>query len=141
MFFHPKSMKSENNNPWFKAWFNILLHTQSIVWATVDSQCLEKFGYITLVSPSSLLAKKKEGNFFVKPRQVIKVFHATFCWLSIGKFESDLSFPVYTWKQMYRGLKINYFLKNELFYVSHSSLQAKKRREKIMKPMVNKVKL
>ena len=37
MFFHPKNLKSENNNPWF----NILLHTQSIVCATVDSQCLE----------------------------------------------------------------------------------------------------
>ena len=30
MFFHPKNLKSENNNPWFKPWFNILLHTQSI---------------------------------------------------------------------------------------------------------------
>ena len=44
MFFHPKNLKSENNNPWF----NILLHTQSIVCATVDSQCLEYLGYITL---------------------------------------------------------------------------------------------
>ena len=41
-------MKSENNNPWFKPWFNILLHTQSIVCASVDSQCLEYLGYITL---------------------------------------------------------------------------------------------
>ena len=31
MFFYPKKLKSENNNPWFKPWFNILLHTQSIV--------------------------------------------------------------------------------------------------------------
>ena len=23
MFFHPKNLKSENNNPWFKPWFNI----------------------------------------------------------------------------------------------------------------------
>ena len=41
MFFHPKNLKGENNNPRFKPWFNILLHTQSIVCATVDSQCLE----------------------------------------------------------------------------------------------------
>ena len=31
MFFHPKNLKSENNNPWVKPWFNILLHKQSIV--------------------------------------------------------------------------------------------------------------
>ena len=49
MFFHPKNLKSENNNTWFKPWFNILLHTQSIVCATVDSQCLEYLGYINLV--------------------------------------------------------------------------------------------
>ena len=30
-------LKSENNNPWFKPWFNSLLHTQSIVCARVDS--------------------------------------------------------------------------------------------------------
>ena len=41
MFFHPKDLKSENNNPWFKPWCNILLHTQSIVCATIDSLCLE----------------------------------------------------------------------------------------------------
>ena len=34
-------MKSENNNPWFIPWFNVLLYSQSIVCATVDSQCLE----------------------------------------------------------------------------------------------------
>ena len=44
MFFHPKNLKSENNNPWF----NILLHTQSIECATLDSQCLQYLGYITL---------------------------------------------------------------------------------------------
>ena len=49
MFFHPKNLKSENNNPWFKPWFNILLHTQSIVCATLDSQCLEYLGYMTLI--------------------------------------------------------------------------------------------
>ena len=48
MFFHPNNMRSENNNPWLKPLFNILLHTQSIVCATVDSHCLEYLGYITL---------------------------------------------------------------------------------------------
>ena len=48
MFFHPKTLKSENNNPWFKPWFNILLHTQPIVCATVESKYLEYLGYITL---------------------------------------------------------------------------------------------
>jgi hypothetical protein len=43
-------MESERNNPWFKPWFNILLHTQSILCATVYSQCLEYLGYITLTS-------------------------------------------------------------------------------------------
>ena len=42
------SLKSERNNPWFKPWFNILLHTQSIVCATVSGQCLEYLEYITL---------------------------------------------------------------------------------------------
>ena len=46
MFFHPKNFKSENINPWF----DILLHTKSIVCATLDSQCLEYLGYITLVT-------------------------------------------------------------------------------------------
>ena len=55
MFFHPKNLKSENNNPWF----NILLHTQSIVCATLDNQCLEYLGYITL--PSSLTDQKALG--------------------------------------------------------------------------------
>jgi hypothetical protein len=49
-FYLPKNLKSENNNPWFKPWFDILLHTQTIVCATVDSQCLEYLGYIALVS-------------------------------------------------------------------------------------------
>ena len=30
------SLKSERNNPWFKPWFNILLHTQPIVCASVN---------------------------------------------------------------------------------------------------------
>ena len=54
MFFHPKNLKSENNDPWLKPWFNILLHTQSIVCATVDSQCFKYLGYITLTLPKIL---------------------------------------------------------------------------------------
>ena len=50
MFFHPRNLKSENDNPWFKPWLIILLHTQSIMGAIVGSQCLEYFGYITLIS-------------------------------------------------------------------------------------------
>ena len=53
MFFHPKKLKSENNNPWFKPWFNVLPHTQSIVCATVDNQCLEYLGYIMLEIPKN----------------------------------------------------------------------------------------
>ena len=39
MFFSAKK-KSENNNPWFK----ILLHTQSIVCATVDKSVFRVLG-------------------------------------------------------------------------------------------------
>ena len=49
------SLKSETNNPWFIPWFNILLHTQSIVCATVLGQCLECLGYITLPLTKSSL--------------------------------------------------------------------------------------
>ena len=45
MFFHPKNVKNENNNLWFKSWSNILPHTRSIVCATVDSQCLKYLEY------------------------------------------------------------------------------------------------
>ena len=38
------SLKSERNSPWF----NILLHPQSIVDATVQDQSLQYLGYITL---------------------------------------------------------------------------------------------
>ena len=58
MFFHPKNLKSENNKPWFKPWFNILMHTQSIVCATVDRQCLEYLGYtynFDIITKSNLL--------------------------------------------------------------------------------------
>ena len=46
--FHPKMLKGERNYPWFKQWYNILLHTQSIVTARRLGQCLEYLGYITL---------------------------------------------------------------------------------------------
>ena len=37
-----------NKYPWFKPWFNIVLHTQSIGYATEYGQCLEHSGYVTL---------------------------------------------------------------------------------------------
>ena len=36
---HGIGLKSDTNNPWFKPRFNILLHTQSIVSATVYTLC------------------------------------------------------------------------------------------------------
>ena len=57
MFFHPKNLKSENKNTWFKQWFNILQHTQSIVCATINSHCLEYLGYITLAKKCLFLHK------------------------------------------------------------------------------------
>ena len=62
MFFQPtwKTWKvkiiNHDLNP---GWFNILLRTQSIVCATLDSHCLEYLGYITL--PSSLTDQKALG--------------------------------------------------------------------------------
>ena len=41
MFFRPENLKREKYNPWFKLWFDILMHTQSIMCVTVDSWCLE----------------------------------------------------------------------------------------------------
>ena len=52
------NLKSERNNPWFKPWFNILLHTQSIVCATVKSQCLE---YLVCIP---LLGFQKNGGLY-----------------------------------------------------------------------------
>ena len=46
--FSLNNLKSENNNPRFKQWFNILLHKQSTVCATANSQCLEFMGDMTL---------------------------------------------------------------------------------------------
>ena len=45
---HNISLKSERNNPWLNPWFNVLLHTQFFVCATVKGQCLDYLGYITL---------------------------------------------------------------------------------------------
>ena len=45
MFFYPKNLKSETDNPWFKPWFIILLHTQLCVPQKIVSVYL---GYITL---------------------------------------------------------------------------------------------
>ena len=56
------SLKSERNNPWFKPWFNILLHTQSIVYATVKGRCLEYLGYTVKLGFKELLNKEQIGN-------------------------------------------------------------------------------
>ena len=59
-------MKNENNNQWFKPWFNILLHTQSSVCATVDNQWLEYLGYnfgCNKMQPSSLTFSGKKRKF------------------------------------------------------------------------------
>ena len=76
MFFHPKNLKSENNNPSYKPRFNILLHTQSIVCATVDSQCLECLGYITLVLVLLLLwlLLKVSNKYTVWNKQIEQKF-------------------------------------------------------------------
>ena len=50
--FTPTKLESENNKPWFQPWINVL-HNQ--LCATVDSQCLEYLGYITLDNASSAL--------------------------------------------------------------------------------------
>ena len=60
-----QKFKSEKNNPWFKPWFNILLHTQSIVCATVDSQCLEYLGYIPLAKTPKRVAKNRKLTIFI----------------------------------------------------------------------------
>ena len=67
MFFHPKNLKIEKDNPWFKPWFNILLHTQSIVCATVDSQCLQnlKYNFASNIHYTSFIANEKKEYPFV----------------------------------------------------------------------------
>ena len=80
-------LKSERNNPWFKPWFNILLHTQSIVYAKVKGQCLEYSGYITLAKLKILWhsdklcsesASKISHNLFNRSLQLSKTFGI--CW-------------------------------------------------------------
>ena len=65
MFFHPKNLKSESNNPWF----NVLLHTQSIVCAKVDSHCLEYLRCITL-SLSCKFAEKHPHSCLLWKRAI-----------------------------------------------------------------------
>ena len=61
------SLKSERNNPGFKPLFNILLHTQSIVCATVLGQCLEYLGYITLGSGSNQVILRDDWS----PKKIV----------------------------------------------------------------------
>ena len=62
------NLESERNNPWFKPWFNILLHAQSIVCATVYGQRLEYLGYITLaVSSIQLGPTLLSRHYFKEP--------------------------------------------------------------------------
>ena len=76
MFFHPKNLKSENNNTWFKPWFDILLHTHSIVCAIVDSQCLEYLGCITLQAGSF-------GLSVLRALRLLRIFKVTKYWSSL----------------------------------------------------------
>ena len=68
--FHSNNLKSERNNWWFKPWFNIILHTQSIVCATVghlictfisENQGLEK---LRSVSNLRKISGPAHLNFF-----------------------------------------------------------------------------
>ena len=52
------SLKSERSNRWFKPWFNILLHTQSVMCATVYDKCLEDLRHITLSVLSTCWSSK-----------------------------------------------------------------------------------
>ena len=58
MFFHPKDLKSENNQSHDLNHYLIFYCTTMIVCATVDSQCLEYLGYITLSLSSNLTRLK-----------------------------------------------------------------------------------
>ena len=105
MFFHPKNLKSNNNNPWFKPCFNILLHTQWIVCATENSQCLEYLECISLaqgyksrlfwngVKPS----RQKLGPFLIN-----KLFHK---WLTKDVFFTKCHHNNVAWLL----LELNYF--------------------------------
>ena len=92
------SLESERNNPWFKPWFNILLHTQSIVCATLKGQCLEYLGNITLCnccSLSLLFPLEKSGHHLLfapiyLPRELSKL-ESSFLF-AFNSFESVIYF-------------------------------------------------
>ena len=63
------SLKSEMNNPWF----NIILHTQSIVCATVDSQCLDYLGYITLTKSLKNPESAKVYTIYIKNQDKVEL--------------------------------------------------------------------
>ena len=98
MFFHPKSLKSENNNPRF----NILPHTQSAVCATVDSQCVEYLGHIALAV--DLILSFFFQNWFFFLHNVAK---------SVSEVELDL-FPPEKLKTINIKLMIQKFWKYQL---------------------------
>ena len=65
-----KNKKSGQQSSYQKIWkILLLLHTQSIVCATIDSQCLEYLGCITL-SPQQMRMQSKSPNS-------IKLLHST----------------------------------------------------------------
>ena len=76
--------KSERNNPWFKPWFNILLHKQSMVCATVWDQCLEYLVYITLqpicffykIEPKKRRQKRQSHSVV----SILQGYNKAFCW-------------------------------------------------------------
>ena len=64
------SLKSKRKNPWFKPWFNILMHTQLIVCATVYGQCLEYLVYITLPLPTPLKNAHILNGWFLRENKL-----------------------------------------------------------------------
>ena len=100
MFFDPKNLKSENNKLWFKPWFNILLHTQSI--ATVDSQCLEYLACITLTRAQQLALKGSIwGHMYISKDHKKDKAHL---WIA-GYFFNVLG-GVFLWTKIYKSMVI-----------------------------------
>ena len=62
----------------FKPWFNILLHTQSIVYGTVQGQCLEYLGYILFLDSRCLLVTIADSS----PANVIFGKSRSLFWIS-----------------------------------------------------------
>ena len=87
MFFHQKNLKSENNNPWFKPWSNILRHTQSIVCAPLDSQVFRVLGIYNFGSPV-----KKVFKFIFLVWGKLQNAHTIFL------FIEDIVFWLNSWK-------------------------------------------